>query len=120
MKVYHLLKQAKKPTKELPILIKESTRQIKSKKASKDGNLLIHLSEITPDAISYSFFNIQYQLASIEIKGTAKTRQDLVDFETSLKESEMLSDVNLPLQNLLAQENNSFTIRANINLNKIP
>ena len=83
------------------------------------STFLTHLSVITPPSIAYNFFNIYYQTASLEIKGTAKTRQALLDFETNLKSSSVLSNVDLPLHYLLAQTNNDFVIQANINLDQV-
>jgi Tfp pilus assembly protein PilN len=85
----------------------------------KWSTLLYHLSSITPENISYNFLNIQYQTSSLEIKGIAKTRNDLIEFEKKLKSSDIFTNVSLPINNLLAQTENSFTIKADINLEKI-
>jgi len=82
----------------------------------KWSNLLIWLSDQTPEDITYNSIKISYADTILNIKGIAKNRQDLVKFKEKLEESEMLSNVSLPLHNLLAKEDNVFDIEAEINL----
>ena len=83
------------------------------------SKLLEHLSVITPDNITYTFIKLHKTEASLELTGTAKTREDLLSFKDQLMESEYLSNTDVPLDNLLAKENNQFRIRADINLSKL-
>lgn len=89
-------------------------------KFKKWSDFLADVSELTPDNIAYNFIKIYHQSGIIEIQGTAETRQDLLKFQKSLKESELFIEVNVPLSNLLAKENNVFNIQAEINLEQIP
>jgi len=85
----------------------------------KWSKFFITLTDLTPNNISYDLIKIKYSEASIEIRGTAKTRDDLTKLKDNLTDSQIFSDINLPLQNLLAKENNNFTITAKILLDKI-
>ena len=83
------------------------------------SEFLFSLNDSTPENISYEIIRINYEDATIELKGIAKTRNDLTKLEDNLKNSNVLENVNLPLQSLLPKENNKFSIIANINIGNI-
>ncbi|NCN07543.1 PilN domain-containing protein [Candidatus Falkowbacteria bacterium] len=85
----------------------------------KWSNFFIIISEITPNNISYDLVKISYQDKSIEIKGVAKNRGDLTKLKDNLISSGLFEDINLPLKDLLAKDNNTFSITAKIILDKI-
>lgn len=86
------------------------------------SEFFIKLSAITPNNISYNFLKI-YQKdgqAEVQIEGTAKTRQDLLKLKDQLVASKLFDKVDLPTSNLLAKENNNFSINATLDLKQIP
>lgn len=85
----------------------------------KWSEFLVAFTNLTPDNISYSLVKIRYEDAFMEIKGVSKTREDLVKLKDNLTNSGYFTDINLPLKNLLAKDNNDFTITAKIILNKV-
>lgn len=78
------------------------------------------ISQLTPDEIIYNSLKIYHQEAILELQGTAQTRQDLLKLQKNLEESQLFKKVDLPLNNLIEKENNTFNITAEINLNNIP
>lgn len=85
----------------------------------KWSEFFVILTNLTPNNISYDLIKVKYEDASIEIRGLAKNRDDLTKLKDNLTNSNIFENVNLPLKNLLAKENNDFTITAKIILNKI-
>lgn len=77
------------------------------------------LTNLTPANVSYDLIRIKSDEATIELRGLAKTRDDLTKLKDNLTGSSVLTDINLPLKNLLAKENNEFTITAKIILDKV-
>lgn len=55
----------------------------------------------------------------MELSGIAKTREDLAEFQSKLRQSGWYADVKLPLEMLAAKENIAFNLQASINLEKI-
>jgi len=80
---------------------------------------LVTLTNATPPNISYELVRIQLDSASLELRGTAKSRDDLIKLKNNLNELKIIKDVNLPLKDLLPKENNQFTITANIILSEV-
>lgn len=80
------------------------------------SRLMIVIAEITPNNIAYNSIKIYPEKSMIELQGIAKSRQALIDFKERIGKNEFFSEIDLPLTDLLARENNSFTIRANIKL----
>lgn len=85
----------------------------------KWSNFFVVFTNLTPNNISYDSVRIKYSEASIEINGVAKTRDDLTKLKDNLTNSNIFENINLPLKDLLAKENNNFTITAKIVLDKI-
>ena len=83
------------------------------------SSFLVDFTNLTPDNISYDLIKISYNEASIEIHGVARNRDDLIKLKDNLTNSNIFENVNLPLQSLLAKENNNFTITAKIILSQI-
>lgn len=85
----------------------------------KWSSFFITLSNLTPDNISYDLVKVDHENNTIEIRGVAKSRTELTELKDSLSNSEIFDDVNLPLKDLLAKDNNNFTITARIIPDKI-
>ena len=83
------------------------------------SEFFVTLTNLTPDNISYDLIKVKYEDASIEIRGIARNRDDLTKLKNNLTKSNIFDNISLPLKNLLAKDNNDFTITAKIILNKI-
>lgn len=71
-------------------------------------NIFLLIDQYTNDKITLERVSTkEYQLF---LSGTADTRDDLLTFDEKLKGEACFSEVNLPLSNLLTQENVSFQI----------
>jgi Tfp pilus assembly protein PilN len=86
---------------------------------NKWSSFMATIATATPNNISYDVIRIRYEDASIELKGVAKTRDDLTDLRDSLENLTIINNVNLPLQSLLPKDNNQFIIGANIVTNEL-
>jgi Tfp pilus assembly protein PilN len=82
--------------------------------------LLIKLSQLTPDEIYFEELRLYQQENLIEIKGVAKTRNDLINYQKNLDGSGLFKKTELPLEALISKENNSFNIKATPDLNQLP
>lgn len=85
----------------------------------KWSEFFVMFTNLTPNNIAYDSVKIKYDDASIEIRGVAKNRDDLTKLKDNLTNSEVFENINLPLKNLLAKENNDFIITAKINMDKV-
>ena len=81
----------------------------------KWSNFLIKLTTNTPNNIQYQFLKLNRLENVLEIKGVAKSRDSLLQFKSSLEGLGFFTGVDLPLGDLLARENNTFTIRTTLN-----
>jgi Tfp pilus assembly protein PilN len=79
---------------------------------------LLDTSDLINDGIHLNLLRIYNTEQTLNIKGIADTREALTAFKNELEESDYFNEVHLPLNNLLARENNAFDIRAEINSNK--
>jgi Tfp pilus assembly protein PilN len=82
--------------------------------------LLQKIEKLTSANASTSEINISRQGAYIEIIGRTKKRTNLLELKQNLDQSGLFSKVNLPINDLIERENNSFNIRADVKLEKIP
>lgn len=85
----------------------------------KWSNFLITITNLTPPNISYELIRIQFDSAALELRGVAKTRDDLTKLKDELNSLKLIKDINLPLKDLLPKDNNQFTITASININEL-
>ncbi|MBI5765671.1 hypothetical protein HZA71_00380 [Candidatus Falkowbacteria bacterium] len=85
----------------------------------KWSGFFVKLSQMTPENIQYGLVKVYYQDAALELEGAAKTRQDLLKLKKQLENSGLFANVDLPLGDLLAKENNIFHIKAKMNLNEL-
>ena len=83
------------------------------------STLLIKIAAVTPDQVAYNSIKIYPEKAVLEIQGIAKSRQDLLAFKERLEKDGLFYEVDLPLANLLAKENNTFSVTMKINLDQI-
>ena len=72
-----------------------------------------------PENIALDTINFYRQQAMLEITGTAKTRDDLLQFKNTLSVTPWIKSVDLPMINLIDKENNRFTIKLEINPDRL-
>ena len=93
----------------------------KIQKDSKRWSVFFNqLAQLTPNRISYSLAKVYRQEGVLELQGTAKTTNDLIQLQKNLEDSSLFKKINLPLSDLLAKENSSFNLRAEIDLSQVP
>ena len=80
--------------------------------------LLVELSRLTPPTIAFESVLLYQSESALEITGSAQTRNDLINYQKSLEDSGWFKKVDLPLEALISKENNNFTIKATLDLNK--
>jgi Tfp pilus assembly protein PilN len=83
------------------------------------SGFIFAISQLAGQGITYKSLSINYQGSYLTITGQAKTRDDLLKFKESLGQSPLFTGIDLPLSDLMPKDNNSFTIKATLNLNKI-
>lgn len=76
--------------------------------------LIKDIAEITPADITLSLLSIGADGKAVQLKGTAKYRESLLEFKQKLENSGNYEDINLPLQNILQKENINFDITVGI------
>jgi len=83
------------------------------------SGLIIKLADLAPAGVSYRELKIFRQEQTIEISGLAQTRNDLSALQKNLETSNLFKQVDLPLNAFINKENNSFNLRAELNLDQI-
>lgn len=99
--------------------IRDINFEIKSlQKSSQNYNPLTpYLQDIInnlPANIKLTSFYINRASQDISLQGVAKTRQDLLDYQTELKKISWLGDLNTPVSKLFQKENISFEFKTKI------
>lgn len=102
--------------------IREFNQQIKAvEKIQKDyipwTKFFINFNKLIPDNIGID--NLSLNGNQILITGLAKNRDDFLKLKDNLKNSDLFSEVVIPLENLLKKENVDFNIKTNINLDEL-
>lgn len=69
--------------------------------------------------VTFSYLKINGGDSSAMIRGAAKTRSGLLDFKETLESSDIFSDINFPLSNLLEKNNINFEISAKLDINRL-
>ncbi|MBI3290880.1 PilN domain-containing protein [Candidatus Falkowbacteria bacterium] len=99
--------------------VKEFNSRIKTVAGIQAENIswarfLVELALLVPDKISVN--NLTIKDDNILLNGLAETRDDLLNLQDSMENSDLFSAVDIPLDNLLKKEDVSFTLKAKINL----
>ena len=81
--------------------------------------LLENLTAKIPEDISLSNVKLSVNPNLINIKGLAKTRDNLLVFKKNIEDSPVYSDIKFPLQNIMQKENINFEISAKLNLHEL-
>ncbi|MEI6288063.1 MAG: hypothetical protein WCP18_00550 [bacterium] len=80
--------------------------------------LILAINTATTKNIAYTSFHAYGSNLSVEISGTATTRDDLLKLKESLTASGLFLNIDLPLSDLLAKGQNSFHIKATFDKKK--
>ncbi|MFA6215698.1 MAG: PilN domain-containing protein [Patescibacteria group bacterium] len=102
--------------------LKEFNKQIRSVESIQKNyiswpNFFIDFAKLIPTDVKINDFTINNN--KILITGDAKTREKLLEFKGNLEKSNLLSNVAIPLENLLKKVDVVFNVKADINLDKI-
>jgi Tfp pilus assembly protein PilN len=81
--------------------------------------LLAAIANATPENIKLEQIRFFRQQLTLEISGSAKTRNDLLELKKSLSEAAWIKSFDLPLSSLVDKENNKFNIKIIIDPEKI-
>jgi Tfp pilus assembly protein PilN len=73
---------------------------------------LVALTNLTPKNVELYSVTVNSDTKDINLTGNAKTRDDLLQYKANLENSNLLSGVNLPIENLLEANNSYFDIKA--------
>jgi len=79
---------------------------------------VLEFVEKTPNDIKISSLDINKKNNSIAISGTAKTREALLSYQSSLKNYPWILSVNTPVSQLFQKDNVSFQINAQIKITR--
>jgi hypothetical protein len=112
-----------------------SNSQVLNQKISKINTLIDFTDYVQKDYIPWTCFmdqiftnnkNIQFNSLSINkkaltfmIRGSSKTRDDLLGYKKQLEANGLFKEVTLPFNSLLSKENINFEITAKINPEKL-
>lgn len=80
------------------------------------SEILVVLSKLTPPDCQIKNFIFNKEKKEFTVKGWAKTRQNLLDFQNNLSKSGVFIGVESPLSNFLRQENIDFEFSGKLNL----
>lgn len=82
---------------------------------------LVSFSKIVPDGVVINSLQLETDSgAPSTINGRANTREALLTFESELKKTPFLENVNLPFKNKLDKTNAYFTITMTIKMDRVP
>ncbi len=78
--------------------------------------LFTSLSQLTPKNSFIKFFSLDREKKTFQIKGWAKTRKELLEFQRGLENSGIFVDIQAPLSNLLKEEDIDFEFSGKLNI----
>jgi Tfp pilus assembly protein PilN len=84
------------------------------------AQILRQIAVLIPEKVSLSYLNIDSETKTMEIRGLAPTRQDLLDLENNLKDAPWLTNVNVPLEEKFTKSNIPLKINFGFDITKIP
>ena len=80
-----------------------------SSKSSFWSEVILEIVTRTPPQISYRSLNL-LDTGTIQLSGTAKTRDELMNFKKALESSAYIAKTDLPLQYLVKTQDNDFNL----------
>jgi Tfp pilus assembly protein PilN len=83
------------------------------------GQLTGQLSLLVPENIALDSIRFYRQQATVELSGTAKTRNDLLSFKNILEQTPWINKTDLPLIDLIEKTDNKFTVKLEVDASKL-
>lgn len=77
------------------------------------GKILNQFLEVSGAAVVVQSLSIK-QGGAVQITGLARTRRDLLQFESSLRDGGMLQEISLPLSNIIRETDVSFSMQGKL------
>lgn len=71
---------------------------------------LIEITRLTSSNIKYTYLHINSDDQSVELRGVAAYREDLLSLQENLQKSEWVANLDSPLSNLVSERNVDFTL----------
>jgi Tfp pilus assembly protein PilN len=105
-----VIKDMKKEIDQQYQRIKETLKQFDSRKPYFE--YLKQVSKALPEKVYFK--KIKINAENISIQGVADNREDLLVFESYLKENESFKDIKMPISNFTSQKNVSFEIEIDL------
>ena len=78
------------------------------------SHLIINLEKLSNDGIKFNLIEISQEDKEMSIRGTAKTRNNLINLEEKIKESGLFEQFEIPKSVLFQKENINFSINLKI------
>lgn len=85
------------------------------KKYTEWSELLGDITAVIPSGISITYITVSATNETFEIKGDAKTREDLTTLKSALERTEHITSVSAPLSNFLEQTDIHFQFTGTLN-----
>ena len=106
-------------------LINELNAKIVAARAIQQGgfkwtDFLVAFPKLVPNGVVLASLQLQAAGTPSTIAGHATTRDDLLKFRERLTAAPYISNVNLPIGDLLARDNLNFTISLTVDLRQVP
>lgn len=100
--------------------IKEINQKIKTIEKTQEqfvawSEILTQISNLAPQNTTVSVMILSRSGAEMTLKGTAKTRNDLLLLKSNLENSKIFSSVKIPFSNLLTREDVNFEFELGLN-----
>ncbi len=76
--------------------------------------------DIVPEKIALKSLSYSRVQSAMQLSGTAKSRNDLLDFKAALQSAPWIVSVELPMSDLVEKENNEFDISLTVDAAKFP
>lgn len=104
--------------------IQEINNYLKSLEAIQKENvppaqLLILLGQTVTANIQITNLSLSLDSQLLKIKGLAKSREDFLNFQKSLKDSKAFEEINIPISAILKKEDLDFLLETKINLEEL-
>ena len=82
----------------------------------KWSRVISNFLKLIPDGNSLHNLQFDQEKQAIFITGLAQTRDDFLNLQTKLEESDLITEIKFPISNLLYQTDINFTLEGKLNL----
>lgn len=81
---------------------------------------LENFANIVSENIALKLITYSRNQSTLQISGIAKNRANLLEFKNNLEQTQWITSVNLPMNDLIEKENNTFDITLSVDAAKMP